>query len=64
MRESLRTFLHSVIVSLIIIVPIVLILVGIYLRNADLGQIGFVMLAPWVVGVMYLDEKITDHFNK
>lgn len=64
MGDSLKTFLHAVIVSLIIIVPIILILVGMHLRNASLGQIGFVILAPWVLGVMYLDEKITDHFNK
>lgn len=64
MRESLKTFLHVVIVALIIIVPLILILVGIYLRNASLGQIGFVMFAPWVLCVVYLDEKITDYLNK
>ena len=63
-KENIKQFIHAVILTLVIMIPMYISLYGMYINNMNVAFRGLLSTSLWAPFVIWIDCMITDYLNK
>lgn len=63
-KENIKQFVHAVVLTLIIMIPMFISLYGMYIDNMNVAFRGLLSTSLWAPFVIWIDCMITDRLNK
>lgn len=64
MRQNIKQFIEAIIMALVIMIPVLVMVYGMYINNSDVASIGYMSVFPWIILVLWIEDKINEHFNR